>query len=312
MRKNKLISNVFLKNKQNNKHEKLLFSIFADKLKMRKNNIKTNLTNINFKENKHHENLIQNKEKHELKNLLNQISRKLEFNIEKNSKNKTLKPSVEISKMKIDKSRLFKRFSESFELDIDVNDLEDDKSVERSFGRFTNKSYDKQPVPVRCKVMFSRMGTIDTILERFDCQAYIECSWEDDELFYQILNLDNPIELDNLKKDLLRSQNSKEYLYNYAIKNLKDFKYNPETHWSPKIYIENTISGSQQEIKYKIEIADKFERRNSALTVVSSWLDESKQLIDLENFNDIIENNYTVRVIEMRFVNGIFYEVKPV
>ena len=41
---------------------------------------------------------------------------------------------------------------------------------------------------VECKVIFTRMGTIDTISENFNCQAYIETSWEDDDLFDKVLN----------------------------------------------------------------------------------------------------------------------------
>ena len=37
---------------------------------------------------------------------------------------------------------------------------------------------------VKCKVIFARMGNINTKLERFDSQIFIESFWEDDSMLY--------------------------------------------------------------------------------------------------------------------------------
>ena len=44
----------------------------------------------------------------------------------------------------------------------------------------TNSS---QPVKIISRIIFVKMGQIDTRNERYDAEAYIECSWEDDQIF---------------------------------------------------------------------------------------------------------------------------------
>jgi hypothetical protein len=41
----------------------------------------------------------------------------------------------------------------------------------------------KLPVEVVSRIVFLKMGQIDTRNERYDAEAYIECKWEDDEIF---------------------------------------------------------------------------------------------------------------------------------
>ncbi len=38
-------------------------------------------------------------------------------------------------------------------------------------------------VKIISRIIFVKMGQIDTRNERFDAEAYIECSWEDDQIF---------------------------------------------------------------------------------------------------------------------------------
>lgn len=41
----------------------------------------------------------------------------------------------------------------------------------------------KGPVEIVSRIIFLKMGQIDTRNERYDAEAYIECTWEDDEIF---------------------------------------------------------------------------------------------------------------------------------
>jgi hypothetical protein len=40
-----------------------------------------------------------------------------------------------------------------------------------------------QPTKIVSRIIFVKMGQVDTRNERFDAEAYIECSWEDDQIF---------------------------------------------------------------------------------------------------------------------------------
>ena len=48
----------------------------------------------------------------------------------------------------------------------------------------TSKTPDA-PVPVKVvsRIIFLKVGQIDTRNERYDAEAYIECTWEDDNIF---------------------------------------------------------------------------------------------------------------------------------
>jgi hypothetical protein len=40
-----------------------------------------------------------------------------------------------------------------------------------------------RPVKVTSRIVFLKVGQIDTRNERYDAEAYIECFWEDDQIF---------------------------------------------------------------------------------------------------------------------------------
>jgi hypothetical protein len=42
---------------------------------------------------------------------------------------------------------------------------------------------EKRPVKVTSRIVFLKLGQIDTRNERYDAEAYIECSWEDEKIF---------------------------------------------------------------------------------------------------------------------------------
>ena len=94
------------------------------------------------------------------------------------------------------------------------------------------------PVEVQCRIIFARMGSIDTIKERFECQAFVECIWNDDKLLQKILqeaNITTELEVE-----------LSEYL--------RTFKFDPLNHWTPRIYFDNAINDGKQERAYKVAI----------------------------------------------------------
>ena len=74
------------------------------------------------------------------------------------------------------------------------------------------------------------------------------------------------------------------------INNINNLEYDSNLFWSPQLYIENAIGDLKEEVRYKLEIAEK---QNVEST--------SKSLKNLAN-------NLTVRVCEMRKLRGVFYE----
>ena len=72
------------------------------------------------------------------------------------------------------------------------------------------------PVTLQVCIVFLKVGEIDTIKERFQADAFIEISWEDNSV--------DPEE---------------------------DF--DPRNYWNPEIQIENAIGDVKQEIRYKVE-----------------------------------------------------------
>ena len=75
-----------------------------------------------------------------------------------------------------------------------------------------------QPVVVRVFLNFLNIGEIDNIKERFQADAYIESSWEDDKV---TLNASG--------------------------------EFDPSSNWEPEIFIDNAIGGLKQDVRYKFE-----------------------------------------------------------
>jgi hypothetical protein len=75
------------------------------------------------------------------------------------------------------------------------------------------------PTLVRVYIVFLKVGEIDNVKERFQADAYIEASWEDNSI--------DP-----------KHQNS---------------SFDPKCYWNPDLYIENSLGNLNQTIKYKTE-----------------------------------------------------------
>jgi hypothetical protein len=159
------------------------------------------------------------------------------------------------------------------------DDITRQKSKE-TLSEFNNeKLQQKQPILVKGKIIFTRIGEINTKAERFDSEIYYECSWEDDKLFEIFYNSQN---FSNLKRNDFQSK------LEFMNKSINQFTYNPSIHWSPKVYIDNAIGEPKGETNYTLEIIKK---------------ENANNLAKYENLD------YTIRVTEMKTLKGIFYEV---
>ena len=150
-----------------------------------------------------------------------------------------------------------------------------------------NNVKDLPPVIIECKVNLSRMGTINTLMENFNCQAYIESCWEDDKLFDSLLT----------KLDIDMSLLEIEDIFKYLSEHVKTFKYDSSKEWSPLIFIENAIGDLKEDITYNLEIIEKKpenEKNRKNVTFVETGVRYLK---------------YTIKVHELRYFEGVFYEV---
>ena len=77
---------------------------------------------------------------------------------------------------------------------------------------------------------------------------------------------------------------------------MKNFQYDPDEHWSPKLYIENAIGDLKQDIRHKLELVEKYDDTKSRKS--SQKNQENKQSID----------NFSVKITETRKIKGVFYE----
>jgi hypothetical protein len=96
----------------------------------------------------------------------------------------------------------------------------------------------KHAIKVYVRLIFFRIGEIDTLNEKYQAQASIESRWS--------------IELDKLLPDL--SLNDKERLING--KSISLLKYS-EIHWHPHLYIENALGDLKEQIRYSAKKSKK-------------------------------------------------------
>lgn len=181
-----------------------------------------------------------------------------------------------------------------------VVDPNSNKEVEES------KPVKKPPIKVTSRIVFLKVGQIDTRNERYDAEAYIEASWEDEKI-YKILADPNMIKNMNTSNGLelmIKAANSSQLNPNpivnlkNVINNVNALEFDTNLFWSPQLYIENAIGDLKEEIRHKLEIVEK----------------EGSDMLNDPNFNSKddqyknIINNLTVRVCEMRKIRGVFYE----
>lgn len=55
--------------------------------------------------------------------------------------------------------------------------------VDKKNPSMTTLAPTKPPIKITSRIIFLKVGQIDTRNERYDAEAYIECTWEDDQIF---------------------------------------------------------------------------------------------------------------------------------
>lgn len=129
----------------------------------------------------------------------------------------------------------------------DLQFIQHDELLKRTFSiKSTPK---KRKIVVESRIVFLKIGQIDTRNERFDAEIYLESFWNDDDLYEYALGLLKPEKRD--KKESLEAV-------------LTTITYNREIHWSPQLYIENAIGETKEETLHSLELVEK---ENSELTV---------------------------------------------
>jgi hypothetical protein len=125
--------------------------------------------------------------------------------------------------------------------------IQQDELLKRTFS--IKSPPKKRKIIVESRIVFLKIGQIDTRNERYDAEIYLECFWNDDELYEYALGLLKPE-----KRDKIESLE--------AI--LTTITYNREFHWSPQLYIENAIGETKEETLHNLEL---FEKENNEFTV---------------------------------------------
>ena len=137
-----------------------------------------------------------------------------------NSVQKSNKLKTNLSLQSITKPPQQDKETESDELKKQSSDIQSlIKIANEKLNYFVNSNENikkPEPVVVRIYLIFLRIGEIDNVKERFQCDAYFEASWED---------------------------------------NTVDVKtgFNPAVNWDPELFIENSVGNLKQDTKYRIE-----------------------------------------------------------
>lgn len=115
---------------------------------------------------------------------------------------------------------------------------------------------------VEIRIIFLRIGDIDTLNERFFAEILIESKWEDPELNVEF---DSEISSPNDEEEKELNQ--------------------PNKYWNPKIYVENSLNDPKQTVYYKVkkEVVDnQLERSDVDLkqlkSVAKFWLYEYRKI----------------------------------
>ena len=142
-----------------------------------------------------------------------------------------------------------------------------------------------KPVEITSRIVFLKVGQIDTRNERYDAEAYIECSWEDDQIFKVLadpnlakngnpfrshkdiqLNIqfisfssssslvNNSNAIESILKQTANQPVSSNNLLNLKniINNINALEYDPNIFWSPQLYIENAVCSSSFLFSYSV------------------------------------------------------------
>jgi hypothetical protein len=169
-----------------------------------------------------------------------------------------------------------------------------------------NSVLNAPPREVELRVIFLRIGDIDTLSERFFAEILIESKWQEPKLV-------NEFQTSNEQQQQQSTQNEEKEILNGS-------KY-----WNPQIFVENALNDPQQTIYYKIKKEVQILTIPPAAngTAVSTQsgsisslqpIQETKEISsnDLNNNNNTHKNNSTKTttfwMYEYRKMKGYFFE----
>jgi hypothetical protein len=137
---------------------------------------------------------------------------------------------------------------------------------------------------VELRIIFLRIGEIDTLNEKFFAEILVECKWQDEKLCAEFDQ-----RLVREEKELSMSASAK--------------------YWNPKIYIENGLNDPIQTIHYKIkkEVVSESTRKRTTSECESRSIISNDQT-QPQQFNDFNNVQFKYWNYEYRKLKGFFFE----
>src|SRR5690242_17031612 len=111
-----------------------------------------------------------------------------------------------------------------------------DKTREGTLVEIVRQS--NKAIKVYVRLMFLRIGEIDTLNEKYQAQASIEGRW--------------PVEFEKLQS-ILSSEEQRRLIDGKPISLLKY----AESNWHPQLYIENALGDLKEQIRYSAKLSKK-------------------------------------------------------
>lgn len=146
---------------------------------------------------------------------------------------------------------------------------------------------------VQLRIIFLRIGEIDTLNEKFFAEILVEAKWEESKLCaeFEQMPASHCVQVANISTFL---REEKELTH-------------PTKYWNPKIYIENALNDPNMTIHYKIkkELAE----QSVGLHKINERPDAEKrsknEASDFQEFNNL---QFKYWIFEYRKVKGFFFE----
>lgn len=136
-----------------------------------------------------------------------------------------------------------------------------------------NPSFHFGQKEVQIRIIFLRVGDIDTLNEKFFAEILVETKWEEASLVAEFSSsLETNIDYCSEEKELT----------------------NPNKYWNPKIYIENALNDPKQTVHYKI----KKELKNT----------NDSEFYNEPNIDETKSSKFKYWIYEYRKIKGLFFE----
>lgn len=146
---------------------------------------------------------------------------------------------------------------------------------------------------VELRIIFLRIGEIDTLNERFFAEILLEAKWIEPKLF---------VEFD---------QKPLQFVNDHYVKEEKSLS-NFQKYWNPKIYIENILNDPKETINHKIKKEYNHTKINNLKKIVENQhlisSEGTKKEEKYESSEDLNDSNYIFWMYEYRKIKGYFFE----